>query len=132
MLLRRALPGAPQSLAHSFPIYEMGSKTCDAHGRGGGVGRTLGVGKRRGVDVGLGVGDIVTMGVAVGVAVLVAVGVGLGVAVTVAVAVAVAVAVGVGVEEAKSAQYLPPVFRPLGLISHPPHTIISLPVQTAV
>ena len=26
MLLRRALPAARQSLAHSFPIYEMGSK----------------------------------------------------------------------------------------------------------
>ena len=25
MLLRRALPDARQSLAHSFPIYEMGS-----------------------------------------------------------------------------------------------------------
>ena len=25
MLLRRALPAARQSLAHSFPIYEMGS-----------------------------------------------------------------------------------------------------------
>jgi hypothetical protein len=27
MLLRRALPAARQSLAHSFPIYEMGSST---------------------------------------------------------------------------------------------------------
>ena len=77
-------------------------------------------------------GDTVTVGVVVGVAVLVAVGVGLGVSVTVAVAVAVAVAVGVGVEETTSAQYLPPVFRPLGYVSHPPHTIIWLPVQTAV
>jgi hypothetical protein len=25
MLLRRALPAARQSLAHTFPIYEMGS-----------------------------------------------------------------------------------------------------------
>lgn len=83
-------------------------ETCDAHGRGGGVGRTLGVGKRRGVEVGLGVGLGVGDTVIVGVAVLVAVGVGRGVAVTVAVA--VAVAVGVAVEEANSAQYLPPVF----------------------
>ena len=102
MLLRRALPVARQSLAHSFPIYEMGSKTCDAHGRGGGVGRTLGVGKRRGVDVGLGVGDIVTMGVAVGVAVLVAVGVNVGVFVAVRVGVGATVAVYVGVAGPKS------------------------------
>ena len=40
------------------------------------------------------------------------------------------VAVGVGVGEPDLAQYLPPVFNPLGLA--PPQTIISLPVQTAV
>src|SRR5215813_2996937 len=30
------------------------------------------------------------------------------------------------------AQYLPPVFRPSGYVSHPPQTSIWLPVQTAV
>src|SRR5436190_21174019 len=30
MLLRRALPAAPQSLAHPFPIYEMGSNPVAA------------------------------------------------------------------------------------------------------
>ena len=29
MLLRRALPAARQSLAHPFPIYEMGSSVDD-------------------------------------------------------------------------------------------------------
>jgi hypothetical protein len=31
MLLRRALPAARQNLAHSFPIYEMGSKPDHVH-----------------------------------------------------------------------------------------------------
>jgi hypothetical protein len=79
------------------------------YGRGGGVGRSLGV------SVGLGV----KVGVAVGVPVAVAVGD------------AVAVAVGVGDEPDAAAQYLPPVLRAL-LASYPPQTIISLPVQTAV
>jgi hypothetical protein len=33
MLLRRALPVACQSLAHSFPIYEMGSNTDAERGQ---------------------------------------------------------------------------------------------------
>ena len=77
-----------------------------SYGRGGGVGRTLGVGATLGVGEGLGVG------VAVGVAVAVGDGVGVGVT-------------------PDWAQYLPPVFvkwEP----SFPPHTIISLPVHTAV
>ena len=48
----------------------------------------------------------------------------------VGVGVAVGVAVGVGVGPA-CAQYLPPVFKKV-LISAPPHTIISLLVETAV
>ena len=80
------------------------------YGRGGGVGRGLGVVWGLGVGVGLGVavgdGVDVAVGVAVGVAVAVAVGVavavavGVAVAVAVGVAVAVAVGVGVGVEPA--------------------------------
>ena len=80
-----------------------------SYGRGAGVGRLLGPGLDRGVGLGRGV----------------AVGVDVGVAV------AVAVAVGVGVGLSVAAQYLPPVFKypPLPI---PPHTIISLPVHTAV
>ena len=48
----------------------------------------------------------------------------------VALGVAVAVGVGVGVGEPDCAQYLPPVFNPVGLA--PPQTTISLPVQIAV
>ena len=33
MLLRRALPAARQSLAHPFPIYEMGSRVFCVSGR---------------------------------------------------------------------------------------------------
>ena len=47
------------------------------------------------------------------------------------VAVGAKVGVGVGDEPGAAAQYLPPVFRTL-LLSYPPQTIISLPVQTAV
>ena len=80
-----------------------------SYGRGAGVGRLLGPGLDRGVGLGRGV----------------AVGVDVGVAV------AVAVAVGVGVGLSVAAQYLPPVFKypPLPI---PPHTIISLPIHTAV
>src|SRR6266487_5704320 len=87
------------------------------YGRGGVVGRGLGV------SAGLGVGE--------GLGVKVGVGVGVTVAVAVGDAVAVAVAVGVGDEPGAAAQYLPPVFR-AALASYPPQTIISLPVQTAV
>jgi hypothetical protein len=68
--------------------------TDKSYGRGGGVGRPLGVPCGLGVGVGLGV--VVGVGVGVNVAVAVAVAVGVGVAVEVGVAVAVAVAVGVG------------------------------------
>ena len=80
-----------------------------SYGRGAGVVRLLGPGLDRGVGLGRGV----------------AVGVDVGVAV------AVAVAVGVGVGLSVAAQYLPPVFKypPLPI---PPHTIISLPIHTAV
>jgi hypothetical protein len=71
-------------------------------------------------------------GVGVGVGDAVGVGVGVGVDVAVGVGVDVAVAVGVGVGVCEGAQYLPPVFKKAPLISMPPHTIISLPVQTAV
>lgn len=77
-------------------------------------------------------GVTVTVGVTVGVFV----GVTLGVAVDVAVGLALAVAVGVGVgvglgDEADWAMYLPPVLTTT-MLSFPPHTIISLPVQMAV
>jgi hypothetical protein len=88
-------------------------------------GRGCGVGRVRGVTLGLAVGVGVTVAVVVGVAVGVTVGV------TVVLGVAVAVAVGVGL--AAPAQYLPPVFRKNGPRSlSPPHTIISLALQTAV
>src|SRR5215469_9779044 len=48
------------------------------------------------------------------------------------VGVPVAVGVGVGVAAPACAQYLPPVFKKLLLVSLPPQTIISLPDQTAV
>ena len=76
-------------------------------GRAVAVGRDLGVVVTRGER--LGVGDAV--GVVVGVAVAVAVGVDVGVSVGVGLAVAVGVGVGDGPD---CAQYLPPVFRPLG------------------
>ena len=79
-----------------------------------------------GRDLGVGAGLAVGVGEDVGVAVAVAVAVG------VAVAVAVAVGVGVGVAP-DCAQYLPPVARYVGNGAWiPPHTIISLLVQTAV
>jgi hypothetical protein len=53
--------------------------TESAYGRGGGVGRTLGLGPDLGVGVGLGVKVGVGVGVALGIAVAVAVGVGVGV-----------------------------------------------------
>jgi len=57
-------------------------------------------------------------------------GVGVGVGVAVAVAVGVGVGVGGGPD---CAQYLPPVSRyPPMLKLTPPHTIISLPLHTAV
>jgi len=74
----------------------------------GGVGRGCGTGRGLGVGTGLGVAVTVGLGVEVGVAV------GLG--------------VGVGPD---CAQYLPPVLRIL-TSSAPPHTIILLPVHTAV
>jgi len=77
-----------------------------------GVGRNLGVG--------------VTLGVAVGVGVDVAVGV------TVAFGVAVAVGAGVGVDDPDCARYFPPVLKKVLPPSSPPHTIISLPIDTAV
>ena len=57
-----------------------------------------------------------------------------GVTVAVGVAVSVAVAVGVGVGVAPDcAQYLPPVLKKTWASElYPPHTIISLPVHTAV
>ena len=78
-----------------------------AYGRGAGVGRDLGVG----VDLGVTVGSGVPVAVAVGVAV------------------AAGVTVGVGVEFGTAAQYLPPVLKSV-MLSAPPQTIISLPVQT--
>jgi hypothetical protein len=75
------------------------------YGRGAGVGRILGMG----LDLGVGLGRGVE--VAVGVGVNVGVGVGLG----------------------PAAQYLRPVLNSvLPPLLVPPHTIISLPVQTAV
>ena len=77
------------------------------YGRGTGVGRGLAVGAGRGVEVAVVVG--------VGVELAVAVGVGLG-------------------GGPDCAQYLPPVLV-LVLLKRstiPPHTIISLPVHTAV
>ena len=57
-------------------------------------------------------------------------GVKVGVGVVVGVAVAVGVAVGVALD---CAQYLPPVPGVLKIAEpKPPHTIISLPVQTVV
>jgi hypothetical protein len=42
-------------------------------------------------------------------------------------------AVDVGVHESVSGSYLPPVFIAVtGMVELPPHTIISVPVQTAV
>lgn len=83
------------------------------------VGLGLGVG----IGVELGVGDMVGL----------ALGIGVGVPGGVAVAVAVPVAVGVGVGTVGGcAQYFPPELEvPLPSLC-PPHTIISLPVQTAV
>ena len=80
------------------------------------------------------------MGRALGVGAILGVGVGLAVAVGVTVTVAVAVgvadgdgeAVGVGVELGAAAQYLPPVLKQIRVIVHPPQTIISLWVHTAV
>src|ERR1051326_887645 len=110
----------------------------DLCGRGGGVGRFLGLGALLAVAVARGVG--VAVGVAVAVAVAVGVGVSVGLAVAVAVGVAVgvrlAVAVGVGVGVGGGcAQYIPPVFKKMKLLptkKPPPQTIISLPVHTAV
>ena len=111
----------------------------DSYGRGGGVGRGLGVscglcvGEGVAVDVAVGVGDRLAVGVAVAVALVIGVGVAVAVDVAVAVALDVAVAVGVGVVVAVEvgvgvtvevevgvdvgvgvgpdwAQYLPPVF----------------------
>jgi hypothetical protein len=56
---------------------------------------------------------------------------GVAVAVAVGVAVGVEVGVGVGVGLGAAAQYLPPVLKK-SVLSPPPQTIISLPVQTAV
>lgn len=50
----------------------------------------------------------------------------------VAVGVGVDVAVAVGVGVGNCAQYLPPEFKKIPLLSIPPHTIISLPLQMAV
>lgn len=75
-------------------------------GLGAGVGRGRGVGEHlpvHGVGVGVGVGDAVGVGVGVG--------------------------LGGGPD---CAQYFPPVFDRFPLISTPPQTIISLPIQTAV
>jgi|ERR1043166_3150649 len=105
--------------------------------RGGEVGRGAGVGRGLGEGVWHGQGERVEVGVAVGVAVAVAVGVKVG----------VGLAVGVDVGLGKVAQYLPPVFVTIGGVvatsgnllgwwtpcaTCPPHTIILLPVQTAV
>jgi len=56
---------------------------------------------------------------------------GVGVGVGVGLAVGVGVEVGVG-EGPDCAQYLPPVSEGPKWLSNPPHTIISVPVQTAV
>ena len=86
---------------HSSPI----TWERGPYGRGCGVGRDLGV----------------TLGVAVGV--------GLAVGVDVGVGVTVGVGVGVGPD---CAQYIPPVLKSvLPPLLVPPHTIISLPAQTA-
>jgi hypothetical protein len=101
------------------------------YGRGAGVGRGLGVSAGLGVGEGLGVkvGVAVGVGVGVNVAVAVAVGDAVGVAVGVGLSVGVGVAVGLCV----AAQYFPPVFKKKGPKSlSPPHTSISLPLQTAV
>ena len=92
-----------------------------AQGLGDGVGRGAGVGRGLGVGVHLPVHGV-------------AVGVGVAVAVAVAVAVGVGEDVGVGVGLGEAAQYLPPVLRGLQgkVLLHPPQTIISLPVHTAV
>jgi hypothetical protein len=68
-----------------------------SYGRGGGVGRDLGVTFGRAVGVAMAVGVGVAVGVALGVIVDVAVAVAVGVAVAVAVATGVTVAVGVTV-----------------------------------
>ena len=99
-----------------------GVKSDKSHGRGGGVGRILGVTFGRGLGVGLAVG--------VGVAVAVTVAVGVGEATGVGVDDAVGVGVGVGVGPA-CAQYLPPLLVAMKPLP-PPQTIISLPVHTAV
>ena len=79
----------------------------------------------------VGVGVRVNVAVAVAVAVAVGVGVRVAVGVAVTVVVDVGVGVGVGVGAGTVAQYLPPVLKTL-LLSPPPQTIISVPVQTAV
>jgi hypothetical protein len=91
------------------------------YGRGGGVGRVLGVtfglavGVALAVAVGVAVG--VALGVIVDVAVAVAVAVGVAVGGIVAVGVGLAVAVGVGVGVGGGcAQYLPPVFKKTRLL----------------
>src|SRR5882757_10436565 len=81
----------------------------------GGVGRGWGVGRGLGVTLGVGV----------------TVGVGLGVGVTEGVGDTEGVGVGVGIGP-PCAQYLPPVFKVLENSPYPPHTIISVPVHTAV
>src|SRR6266700_3955588 len=94
-----------------FPIsascrdVQAGSLRSPDHGRGGGVGRTLGVACGLAVGVGLGVVVVVAVGVDVGVGGGVVVGVegGVKVAVALATAVAVEVAVAVGVAVAVAA-----------------------------
>jgi hypothetical protein len=76
----------------------------ESYGRIRGVGRGLGVGVALGVELGVAVGLTVGVGVAVG------------------------LGVGVGPD---CAQYLPPVSNATAALP-PPHTIISLPAQTAV
>lgn len=105
---------------------------------GGGVGRTLAVGRDLGVGVILGEKVGVGVGVGVVVGLIVAVPVGLGVTVVIGVDVAVTVGVGltvaVGVDEGEGpdeAQYLPPLLK-LVVSFVPPQTIISLPDQIAV
>ncbi len=70
------------------------------------------------------------VGVIVGVPVGVAVGVAVAVAVAVGVGDSVAVGVGLGVGP-DCAQYLPPLLKEVKSVN-PPHTIISVSVQTAV
>jgi hypothetical protein len=102
-------------------------------GRGGGVRRDLGVGTGRAEGVAVGVEVGVAVGVAVAVGVNVAVGVSVGINVAVAVGVGEAVASGVGVGVGPDCtQYLPPVLKYWEKLNLPPHTIISLLVQTAV